>query len=541
MKNIVSSQLFSNGAGPIAKVIKGFLDTISGGNSHITMTTLQDQLRKHKDYPSLLSIVDILEKWKYKSATLRIESHHIFEIPVPFITHINENQKGEFIQVTDLSIDTITWSNDKKKQKEPLNTFLLKWSNVVLVSEASSNRGEPNYWRKRTSEIMASLAAPLQIILLAALIAAPFILTDRPINIVASFITILSIFGLILSSSLISMTYESKNSIFKHLCRVSESVNCTSILESPGASFFGLISWAEVGLLYFLSTTSALVIGHTANISEQIIQLLTWVAIPSILYPFYSVYYQWRIAKVWCTLCLGVQFILVANVLILIWSFNPKAQITSDCLYVLLWSILLAVLFWTSFKPYLLSKVKAKATENKLNRFRFRSDFFAEALSRQPLSMPVPSELMPFRFGNDKAENVLTVVTSPFCKYCKQAHSTLEELLLENKNVRAELVISTSKEIEHKTNKVAAQWLSLSERNGDITNYIKSWYQLDNPNQEKYLNKYPTVIEERHLLAAARHGQWVRDSNIPGTPAFLLNGRLIPDPYTIEDLGILLS
>jgi len=51
-----------------------------------------------------------------------------------------------------------------------------------------------------------------------------------------------------------------------------------------------------------------------ASASLAIVSLFNLLALPYIIF---SVYYQWRVAKQWCVLCLAVQALLLAGGLII--------------------------------------------------------------------------------------------------------------------------------------------------------------------------------------------------------------------------------
>jgi len=85
-----------------------------------------------------------------------------------------------------------------------------------------------------------------------------------------------------------------------------------TILNSKASKTFG-ISWSEVGFFYFATTLLFLLIPGFDFLSKAtVISVANLAAVP---YVFFSIYYQWKVARQWCPLCLTVQVVLIAELL----------------------------------------------------------------------------------------------------------------------------------------------------------------------------------------------------------------------------------
>ena len=80
--------------------------------------------------------------------------------------------------------------------------------------------------------------------------------------------------------------------------------DCNNILESDAAKIGGVLSWSEVGLGYFISNITLLIC------YPSLISYLSIINICALPYTLWSVWYQYKIAKQWCVLCLLVQLLL---------------------------------------------------------------------------------------------------------------------------------------------------------------------------------------------------------------------------------------
>ncbi len=86
-------------------------------------------------------------------------------------------------------------------------------------------------------------------------------------------------------------------------------------------------------------------------------------------------YYQWRIAKQWCVLCLTVQVLLIAEFIVALTTNQlttlsiKNAVLIFNSQFIL--SFLLPVIIWYLLKPNLLKAQEAKRTKRQLMRFKY--------------------------------------------------------------------------------------------------------------------------------------------------------------------------
>lgn len=92
------------------------------------------------------------------------------------------------------------------------------------------------------------------------------------------------------------------------VCGISKKLNCNAVLDSKGSGLFG-IKWSTIGFSYFVGGLLYIMVkgfDHATALST-----LWQINLLGTLYVFYSLYYQWKIAKNWCVLCLLVQVVLI--------------------------------------------------------------------------------------------------------------------------------------------------------------------------------------------------------------------------------------
>lgn len=82
--------------------------------------------------------------------------------------------------------------------------------------------------------------------------------------------------------------------------------DCDSVIASKGAFLIGEITWSDVGFIYFAFMLLVGLFPLRDNTAAYI--LSSFLTAP---YIAYSIYYQWRIARSWCPMCLAVQVVLL--------------------------------------------------------------------------------------------------------------------------------------------------------------------------------------------------------------------------------------
>lgn len=86
----------------------------------VTEETVEEILKNHPDYPSLLATSDALNEWKIENVAVRITPEQLGELPMPFLAFLNINQ-GIFALVKSVKDDAIEWVHTTegiKKRKD---------------------------------------------------------------------------------------------------------------------------------------------------------------------------------------------------------------------------------------------------------------------------------------------------------------------------------------------------------------------------------------------------------------------------------------
>jgi len=275
--------------------------------TNVSLTTLKDTLPTHPDYPSLLSISESLARWKVKSAGLKVNPDKLESLPTPFIAYLRGQR---FVTVTNVGEDTITFLDmDNQEQTYSKEDFLNRWKEVVLLAEATEESGETNYKIIRRKETWHTLRIPLAFLGLFCLgwvQIGSMIVQQSSYLLYYISVMLLQFAGMILTGLLLWYEYDKQNTLLQKVCSMGKKTNCQSVLSSKAAKVIGNITWSDIGFVYFTGGYLYLLITGTDFL--PFITILNLVALPYIIF---SVYYQARVARQWCTFCLSVQAVLV--------------------------------------------------------------------------------------------------------------------------------------------------------------------------------------------------------------------------------------
>ncbi|WP_316786353.1 cysteine peptidase family C39 domain-containing protein [Pedobacter frigiditerrae] len=505
----------------------------------VSQGTLTDKIENHPSFPSILAVGNILTEFNVPHTILNWskENFHLQNCLFPFIAHSKANG-GTFVLVHNIENGEVFISDEKKKdQKIAENQFLKSWSGSLLYAEADTDSGEKNYQLKQIQNNLQQLKVPMLVTII--LIA---ILTGFNLNIYNwgyYLILLLKIVGLASSILLLTYSIDANNPLVQNLCSLGKKNNCNAILKSEAAKVTSWLSWSEVGFFYFAGSFLSLLFLPSS------LSLLFWLNILCLPYTLWSIHYQY-IHKNWCVLCCTVQVVLWLEILTLFLGFgffalNPQAFIIPS-LYLLSLYFIAPVLIWYILKPILLKASEYRVLKNQLNKFKYNSQLFNQALTSQA-RYAVPDDLMPTVLGNPIAETIITMVSNPFCGPCAKAHETLEKLLDNRDDIRLKIVFATADHDNDEKTKIARHIAALNLTNNAtlVEKALNDWYALREKKYDVWARDYHVEINEQVNNISKRQKQWCDLAEITVTPTILINGYKLPEPYQIADLKFLIN
>ncbi len=510
----------------------------------ITKTSLKKALVENPHYPSLLALSDTFDKFKIPNSAYRLSAEKLFELnlDVPFIAFLNIPIFGlDFVLITKLTAQKIDYIHKNKQNSISKEAFEKHYKGIVWFAEIGEQSGEMDYENKIKAE--KSVQNKNKILIATALAVGLLMVMANfsNINFVAyNCILFLKIIGIATTSLLLLHEIDKENVFIKNLCGMGSKTNCDAILNSSAAKIAG-ISWGEIGFFYFTATTIGLLLPNLAFQTKA-----SWIAIANICavpYIFFSIYYQWRIIKQWCLLCLTVQFALFLEFLWslgLVWPNPILTTLMPFSYYTVVFCVLLPVVVWYSLKPVFVKYKNHDLYLSAYKRLQYNPRIFKDLLEQQD---PITEgwQHLGIDIGNPNAQNIIVKVCNPFCGPCEKSHKHIKVVLENNQNIRLK-IIYIGQNNEHKAASVVKHLMAIAtqKNSSGILTALDDWYFNVEKNYTLFANKYPITDIETQGPKLDQMGQWCINAGITHTPTIFVNGYRLPEDYKTEELTHLL-
>lgn len=498
---------------------------LRGLRARVTASTVSKTLLSHPDYPTILALSDALTEWHIDNAVIKFDTtEQLRELTTPFIAHLKRDQ---YILITNKTDKYITYEDSELGSiTKPLLEFEKHWSGVVLFAETSIQSGESNYIEKRKQERLEQLRGP--VVLFCALLVSFLTILGVAQQLTNSdwFFLVTKSVGLFASVLIVGKTLGRKNALADQLCNSHSKVNCDNVLHSPGAKLWGWLSWADIGLIYFIG---GIVIIMLISSVPLVRTLLAWIALLTLPYVVFSVYYQGFILKHWCPLCLFVQAVLLAEA-VLAFIEIQALPITWQPYAVVTIAFLLPFVLWLVLKPLIRSQNNGKLYYIEFMKLWRSPELFQTLLIQQPKMPLITADMRSILLGKPEATHTVTMVTNPYCKPCAYRHQELSDLIKRNNDINAQIIFSFDGINGVKT-KMALHTMAL-DQNGTAQIALVDWYRRLDLNYEAWSADYPVTKPLPNWETTLEHNlEWSALANIDVTPTLFINGYKLPKQY----------
>ena len=270
----------------------------------------------------------------------------------------------------------------------------------------------------------------------------------------------------------------------------------------------------------------------------NLLRLVAWLNVLALPYTLYSVYYQWKVAKQWCLLCITIQIVLVLEFVVNM-AGSPFGNniLGYESLKNLLF-FLVPAFGWFLLKPSLILAKESKKNRNQLKRLKHNSQIFEGVLSRQKAVIHDPAGLG-ITLGNPNGKFKLIKVCNPFCGPCAKAHPDLENLLHTSPDLEIQIIFTTGKAQDDKRNEPVRHLLAIAEKQDETLTKqaLDDWYNAPVKDYELFASKYKMnggLTKQGHKIEAM--SEWCKKTGIVHTPTFFVQGHELPDMYSIKEL-----
>ena len=487
---------------------------------------------RHPFKDTLYGLSKMLDEYNISNASFIIKEPEAFKsFTCPFMTQIGTN----FALIRSIEMQSVEFILDGKKYILPLKEFVDRSSGVVLLFERSNTTHEPSY----TKNILISL---IQIILFVSFIISILYLLlsiacKSQIQYLTAtvFVLFFNIIGLTASVLTVRKEQRTKNKYVDKFCTFFKKSSCDDLINSNGGRFLGSFPLSCVGVAYFFANLVCILFFGLTNICVLLINLST------ILFTLWSIYYQSVKAKIFCPLCITVCASCWGNVISVLWVISVNDfPISAETNYFFSALSLYGILFPVGY--YILSsKIDAWTIKNqykKMQQFKLRDSTLKAILAFESLY-----DMHTFRsrivVANPNGKIHLSVLTNPHCIPCSKMHVRLEKIASQNKELRVDYIFTSfTDELEDSVYCLIYNYFHSS----NFSSILDEWFNTGKDHRHCFYNKYPfdkkddITMEEIH-----KHKKWKECSGLTATPTILVNGKILPSDYSVEDLEFITS
>ena len=510
----------------------------------IHLATFKENLENNPYYPSIFSLGQVYSSYYVDSDVYEMDFANLVQIQSPFIA-FTRKPDGEriFMLIDAVSKDVVNYYDDNGKISQMrAGEFRVRYRGVVLLAEltdktAGLNPEEALQDEKRKAIIkFAKYGSVISLYLLLTTSG----LLDNGGNNVRSYLglDVVCASGLLISLSLYLLKINKNMPWLKSVCGIGKKVSCDAVLQSVSSQIMG-INWSIIGFCYFAGMLLFLLFPFI-SVNER----LATAAIISIgagAYIPYSIYYQWRVVKQWCTLCLCILAVLLANATIglaVILNFSLHINNYPAWFLAVAIAVLTPVLIVNSITPLLEAQKSLRVYKSAYRRLQYHPEVFTAMLKNQT-EIATGYERLGLTMGNPEAKNVIVKVCNPFCGPCAKAHGKIEELLQKKSDVKLRIVFAPTG--GQQSPLVIRHLLSLarSGRDNVLHEALSAWYNGDKQ-YASFAKRFPVDLDPETLAEVNDMEQWCKKANITSTPTFFVNGYQLPYDYEVGELSLVL-
>lgn len=473
------------------------------------------------DRENFFGLVYMLSAYGIVSKGFFFEEKKLEDVQTPFVAQTTSG----FMMVTSINNHFVICADEKGRRPISLKLFLDSWTGYALAVDKRADSEEVDYSTHRKSEIInrikvSALYASFAILMICGAI------SRFPLLTVAMYAyLVLCLLGIGVSGLLINRQWHSGSSIGKKICDFFSKGGCETVSNSPASRALFGISWSELGVGYFLSTLIIFVLFPNTYHALGIINCFT------LPFTLWSLWYQvFKVNKL-CPLCLAV--------LIILWGLFIVFCSFDNALYAFTPRHLLAIPFYgviiMSIHFYSSKIEKIFRQEGIINSYRSifcRKEVLLSLQKDSPL-ITVNDDYSSILIGNPMANNQVTIISNPFCGPCTHVHKVMEQVLKINENIQVRYVFVSHND---KTHAASCYLIGSYRRYGEAA--LNEWFNMTTQDRSKLLvliNEMEQDVEAENELQ--HHKAFYKRNGIKQTPTIIINGRIAPPLYTIEDLA----
>ncbi|MDF2933814.1 MAG: transporter permease [Chryseobacterium sp.] len=473
------------------------------------------QFNSHPNYPSALAFSDTLNFLGLKNDAYELDKEYWDELPEEYMALVDNSfslvkKKGNDFTIYSDKVKTL----NKEELYKNSGDFVLLFEKTENIKTKSFFNFKPFIYLVFGIIILYSL---LQ-----------FAWYESVFN-------IFSLIGVYISLELFNQKFGQESAVVSNICggtanNASQS-SCSKIFSSDKTDVLGL-KLSDFSLIYFLGITF---VGLLFPQSQVILRITAMISILVILYSFYV---QAFVEKSLCRVCLVIIFVLLGQIALssfyFSWGINLPVVFTSVILFI-------SLFFTVAFLNNLMNqKEELKKSNAKNLRFKRNYDLFKRELTDKEKIEFTDNET--FFVGSKDAKLHISVVSNPYCGFCKDAHKIVEDLLLQYPDeISAQMRFNYSNErADEKYTRLISDFLNIYKNKSqrEFLQSVDTWFKNKDESEIKRISGSENPENFTNII------QMTAENSAAGltfTPVFIINGYQFPDKYDREDIHFFIS
>lgn len=470
------------------------------------------QFNSHPNYPSALAFSDTLNFLGVKNDAYQLDKEYWDELPEEFIAIVD----NAFSLVKKSGNNYAVYSEKAKTlDKEELYK---NSTDFVLLFEKTENAEN-----KSAFNFKPVLYAVFGVILIYSFIYQE--LAEAVFN-------LLSLAGVYISLELFNQKFGNTSTVIGSICGAAPATqtanSCDRIIKQDKTSILGL-KFSDFSLIYF---TGLAILGLFLPATAYIVKGFTFVSVLAI---GYSLYIQAFVEKTFCRVCLLIISILVGQLVIGSFFFqNLSFGIGALLLTVILWAIIFSAVMY--FNTLLEQKEELQKSNAKNLRFKRNYELFkSQLLERDKIEF---QDTETFSVGKKDARLRISIISNPYCGFCKDGHKLAESLLKKYpEDISLQMRFNyTPERSNEKYNALISDltYIYNNKTKKEFLHAVEEWFETRDESKVNALSGGTVTAENLDPLIQMT----VENSNagLNFTPILIINGYQFPEKYDREDI-----
>ncbi|SFC63302.1 vitamin K epoxide reductase family protein [Flavobacterium phragmitis] len=484
----------------------------------------KDLFLSHPNYPSLFAITDSFDLLSVENAAVRVSKEQIVDLPSNFLAYFKE----ELILVEKIKNGVRITTLKKGSHKLSYDKFLLDWNGVIVAIEPNNVVARENLkveynWLKYF----------LPLVLLSGL---SFFYNG--FNLFSTVFLGTSILGLIVSIFIVQQKWGVKNTVISKFCNLSSNSSCHSVISFNDDIANRWLSFSDLPLLFFSSSIIAILVEPLS--SAIFVGFLSLLAIPVVVC---SIWIQKFEIQKWCVMCLAVSLLILVQSVIWFSSDLFTLSFSFKDVFPYTFSLLLLIPIWAAVKVMIKKLLDNENSLKELKKFK-RNYSLLNFLSKKVKYTKGFEDLRGLNFGNRNAAVKLSIIISPSCGHCYKTFQEAFELVMKYPDrIFLNVLFNINPENNDNPYKAVVERLLTINRTtpGKTVEAISDWY-IKRMAYKKWLKKWH--VDSVSMMISQeiqKQYDWCSMNNFNYTPVKIVNERLFPNEYELNELKYFLN